>query len=70
MKPHHEAFNEQIEYLLREYRSGFIKTIPELMKLIQMVYGDFMDFHPDELPESRGLHGRHSNKSKSVAEKS
>ena len=53
MKRHDEAFNNQIEFLLEEYRHGNVKDIPDLMRLIQMAYGDYIDFHPHELPEPR-----------------
>ncbi len=53
MKRHDEAFNNQIEFLLEEYRHGNVKDIRDLMRLIQMAYGDYIDSHPDELPESR-----------------
>lgn len=55
MKPHDEAFNDQIEYLLQQYRERSIKSIASLMKLIEMAYGDYIEFHPDEFPEARYL---------------
>ena len=56
MKKHDEEFYEQVAYLLKQHRDGDIKTIPDLMRLIQMLYGDYMEFHPDELPETRYDH--------------
>ena len=53
MKKHDEKFYEQVAYLLKQYRDGDIKSIPDLMQLMQMLYGDYMEFHPDELPETR-----------------
>ena len=55
MKEYDKAFNDQIDFLMDEYRSGHIKSIPELMKLINMIYGDYMEFHPKELPEARRI---------------
>ncbi len=51
MKPHDKDFSEQIDLLLKEFREKNI-TIHELMKLIGMAYGDYKEFHPEELPES------------------
>lgn len=53
MKEYNEAFHEQIAYLLKQYREGLIKSIPDLMRFMQMTYGDYVEFHPDELPETR-----------------
>ncbi len=53
MEKHNEKFYEQIAYLLKQYRDGDVKSIPDLMQLIQMLYGDYMEFYPDELPETR-----------------
>ena len=53
MKPYDAAFNDQIEFLLQQYRQGNVKSIPDLMKLIEMAYGDYIDFRPGELPEVR-----------------
>jgi len=53
MTPHDEAFNDQIEFLLLQYRQGGIKSVSDLMKLIKMAYGDYIDFHPNELPAVR-----------------
>lgn len=53
MKKHDEAFYEQIAYLLKQYRDGYIDSIPDLMRLIQMTYGDYIEFHPGELPETK-----------------
>lgn len=53
MKEYDKAFNDQIDFLMDEYRSGNIKNIPELVKLINMLYGDYKEFHPRELPEAR-----------------
>ena len=53
MKKHDEEFYEQVADLLKTYREGEIKSIPDLMQLLQMLYGDYMEFHPNELPETR-----------------
>ncbi len=50
MKPHDKAFVEQIDFLLKEFRDKNI-NIRDLMKLIGMAYGDYREFHPEELPE-------------------
>jgi len=39
---------EQIEFLLQEYRNGAITDIHQLMRLIEMAYSDYLDFHPPE----------------------
>lgn len=53
MKEHDEAFYEQVAYLLKQYRDGYVASVPDLMQLIQILYGDYTEFHPDELPETR-----------------
>lgn len=53
MKQYNEEFHDQIAYLLKQYRDGNIKSIPDLMTFMEMAYGDYLDFHPDELPETR-----------------
>ena len=53
MKKHDEAFYEQVAYLLKQYRDGHVKSIPDLMQLMQMTYGDYVEFHPNELPETK-----------------
>ena len=75
MKPHDAAFNDQIEFLLVQYRQGYVKSIPDLMKLIKMAYGDYMEFHPHQLPEARHpdievKHGEQGTQSSSVAKES
>lgn len=40
---------EQISFLLSEARAGSI-TVPELMKLIDVAYKDYLEFHPEEVP--------------------
>lgn len=72
MKPHDAAFNDQIEFLLRQYRQGGVESIPDLMKLIEMAYGDYLEFYPDELPEVRRLdikvnHGERTQQSSSIS---
>lgn len=52
MKPYNEVFHRQIAYLLKQYRDGHVKTVPDLMTLIEMSYGDYIDCHPNELPET------------------
>lgn len=66
MKHDDEKFHEQIDYLLQQYREGHIASIPDLMKLIQMAYGDYMEFHPNELPKPR----RHTSQPGSSTEES
>ena len=46
------AFNEQIEFLLQEFRDRNI-TVHQLMDLIKMAYGDYLELHPKRLPESQ-----------------
>lgn len=53
MKKHDEVFYEQVAYLLKQYRDGDIKSISDLMQLMQMLYGDYTEFYPDELPETK-----------------
>lgn len=53
MKVYDRKFYEQLDYIMQQYRDGNIKTIHELVKFIEMVYGDYREFHPDELPEIR-----------------
>lgn len=65
MKKHDEEFYEQVDDLLKMYRDGEIKSIPDLMQLMQMLYGDYMEFHPDELPETR-----HDCKPRTIPKKS
>lgn len=67
MKPHDRAFYDQLDYILQQYRERNIKTIPELMKFVEMAYGDYMEFHPEELPEIR--YGRTNNTPSSVSKK-
>ena len=66
MKKHDEEFYEQLDYAMCQYRDGHIKTIPELMKFIEMLYGDYTEFHPGELPEIR--YGRDDTKSEPIEE--
>ena len=40
---------EQITFLLSEARAGSM-GIHELMKLIDVAYRDYLDFHPEEVP--------------------
>ena len=56
----HDALNEQIEFLLQECRNGLI-DIHQLMKLIDMAYSDFLDFHPQE---KENFNDRQSEQSK------
>ena len=42
------SLQDQIEFLLDQYRGGSIESIHDLMKLIDMAYSDYMDFHPAE----------------------
>ena len=59
-----EFFREQALILFEEYRNGKINA-NEYMKLLGMVYGDYLDNHPEEHPyfydkqriESQTRHG-------------
>ena len=42
-----EFFREQALILFEEYRNGKINA-DEYMKLLGMVYGDYLDNHPEE----------------------
>jgi len=42
------SLQDQIEFLLDQYRSGSVENIHDLMKLIEMAYSDYIDFHPLE----------------------
>jgi hypothetical protein len=68
MKPYDKAFYEQLDYIVQQYREGHIKTIPELMRFIEMAYGDYREFHPNELPEIR--YAKPTNEPDSVPEES
>ena len=41
--------DEQVELLSDQLRNGEI-NIHQFMKLLGMVYGDYLDFHPEEHP--------------------
>lgn len=53
MKKYDQAFYDQLDYIMQQFRDGHIKTIAELMRFVEMAYGDYMEFHPGELPEIR-----------------
>lgn len=40
--------DHQLQLILDEYRSGNIKDVHEALKLINMAYHDWIDFHPEE----------------------
>lgn len=54
--------NEQIKLVLSEYRCGNI-NIGQVMRLIDMVFGDYYDFHPEDHPyyEERKRKESHNN---------
>lgn len=66
MKKHDEEFYKQLDYIMCQYREGHISSVPELMKFIQMLYGDYVEFHPGELPEVRN--NEQNDKHKSIGE--
>ncbi len=43
-----QQLQDQIAFLLDQYRNGSIKSIHDLMKLIDMAYSDFMYFNANE----------------------
>ena len=42
------SLRAQVNFLMQEYRYNRI-SFPELMKLIDMVYKDYLEFHPEEI---------------------
>lgn len=49
-KPLYEIeFEEQVELLLEQLRQKEI-TVSEFMKLLGMVWGDYVEFHPEKHP--------------------
>lgn len=53
-----KELDSQLQMLLEEFKSGNIKSAHELMKLIDMVYKDWIEFHPEEKTKmQRQLHG-------------
>ncbi len=44
-----EFFRDQALLLFDEYKAGRINT-HEYMRLLGMVYGDYLDLHPEEHP--------------------
>jgi hypothetical protein len=48
-----KAIINQIDFLLKEARQGNI-SLKELMQLIDIVYKDYLDFHPEELENIKG----------------
>ncbi len=67
MKNHDKEFYKQLDYTMCQYRDGHIDSIPDLMKLIEMLYGDYVEFHPGELPEIRNERYR-TSKPESIKE--
>jgi len=53
MKLHDQVLHEQLDFLMKQHRLGAIKTVSDLVRLINMAYGDYLEFHPEELPEPR-----------------
>lgn len=51
------ALYEQIDFLLTEARTGSI-SMHELMKLLDVAYRDYLDFHPEEMPAYYNVQGR------------
>ena len=49
MRSAREALFEQIKFLMNECRKDVI-PLSDLLKLIEMAYKDFLDFHPEEHP--------------------
>ncbi len=45
-----KVLKEQISYLLGQLRTGNV-SVHEFMKLLEMMYGDYLDFHPEERPD-------------------
>ena len=45
-----DVLQEQIVFLLGQLHTGNV-TVHEFMKLLEMQYGDYLDFHPEERPE-------------------
>lgn len=43
-----KELDDELQLLLDEWKSGKINNIHELMRLIDIVYRDWLDFHPDE----------------------
>lgn len=52
-KTHQKQFREELEFLLQQFREGHIKHISDLMRLIDMIYHDYLDTHPDEINYER-----------------
>ncbi len=50
MKSSEKALHEQIAYLLKQLHCGDV-TVHQFMKLLQMTYGDYLEFHPEERPD-------------------
>lgn len=48
-KPSEKALNQQIAFLWSQLKQKAI-TIHDFMKLLDMAYGDYLDFHPEEHP--------------------
>ena len=46
-----KAIRRQINYVLREYKYGSI-DIHKLIQLIDMIYRDYLDFHPEARPDN------------------
>ncbi len=48
-KPGEKALKEQVKFLMGQLRIGAV-NIHQFMKLLEMAYGDYLDFHPEERP--------------------
>lgn len=51
MLPHQKVFHDELNFLLEQLKTGQVKSIHELMKLLDMAYSDYLEFHPEEIPE-------------------
>lgn len=47
--PFEQELRDQVDFLMSQLRAGSI-DIHEFMQLLDMAYGDFLDFHPEERP--------------------
>jgi hypothetical protein len=56
-----EGLDVQLEFILKEYRRGEI-SITEFMKFTEMIYRDFLDFHPEERDRIIGEDVEHGSK--------
>ena len=45
-----ECLKDQIDFLLGQWRAGVIKDVHQFMTLLDMIYKDYLEFHPEEHP--------------------